>query len=401
MNYKIFFLILIVSNSAIAEELSLGDFLKRVKEQNLNLKQEEAKLSSAEAVASLGIRLPPPMLEFNQRKEDGGVTTNGFEVTQEIPFPTKLSSDYSARRYAALAQKEMFQANYNETLAKAKLAYIEFWIAQEQVNLLNDKKSILVQHLKLSRSAVRSDSFLSIHLLKAESDMDFLENEIESMRQILREKQIVLAEILNEEVDSFRPTATEPELSPIPPKVESHLSPQVEALRLTAEGFKAQEAVAKSSWLPDFSLKYEEMEMANLSARRYKEITFGVTLPFLYFWEPHSEVKRAKADSLQADFNLNRNNKNIESKIAQLYSKAESILKQISNLKNKLVPRAGKRMKIVHNLAPRDMETLADHRETMETFPNLKMSELELRKKYEEAVAELGQYISNKGENHE
>lgn len=83
MNYRIILLVLIVSNLATAEELSLSDFLKRVKEQNLNLKQEEAKLSSAQAVASLGIRLPPPMLEFSQRKEDGGVTTNRFEVTQE------------------------------------------------------------------------------------------------------------------------------------------------------------------------------------------------------------------------------------------------------------------------------------------------------------------------------
>jgi hypothetical protein len=69
--------------------------------------------------------------------------------------------------------------------------------------------------------------------------------------------------------------------------------------------------------------------------------------------------------------------------------------------KNKLLPRAEQRMKIVHNLAPRDMETIQDHRETMEAFPNLKMAELELRMQYEETIAELEKYIANKGPFHE
>lgn len=46
-------------------------------------------------------------------------------------------------------------------------------------------------------------------------------------------------------------------------------------------------------------------------------------------------------------------------------------------------------MKLVHNLAPRDMETLQDHRETMEAFPDLKLKALEIRRTYEETVAEL------------
>lgn len=57
-------------------------------------------------------------------------------------------------------------------------------------------------------------------------------------------------------------------------------------------------------------------------------------------------------------------------------------------------------MRLVHNLAPRDMETITDHRETMEAFPNLKMNELDLRQQYEEVISELEKHIS-KGLNHE
>lgn len=399
MNYKTIILALIVSNSAIAAELSLNEFLNQVKERNLGLKQEEAKFNSVESSASLGVRLPPPALGFTQQNEDHGVISNGFEISQEIPFPTKMTSDYSARKYEAQAQKEMLHLNYNETLAQAKLAYIGLWIAQEQLILLKEKTEILEQHLRLSRSAVRSDSFLSVHLLKAESDKDFLENEVLSVEQKIREKQITLAEIINEDINTFKPTAVEPQLSQIPQKLNLDETPHLGFYRLMLESFKERETTAKSAWLPDFSLKYKEMG-ANTTTNRYNEIMLGVTLPFLYFWEPNSEVKKAKAESLQAELSFNREKKNLEAKTVSLYAKAESLLKQIENLKNKLIPRAEKRMRLVHNLAPRDMETITDHRETMEAFPNLKMNELDLRQQYEEVVSELEKHIS-KGLNHE
>ena len=399
MHYKTIILALIVSNSAIASELSLNEYLNQVKERSLGLKQEEAKFNSVESTASLGIRLPPPNLGFTQQNEDHGVISNGFEISQEIPFPTKLTSDYSARKYEALAQKEMLHSSYNEILSKAKLAYIDLWVAQEQLGLLNEKTNILEQHLRLSRSAVRSDSFLSVHLLKAESDRDFLENEVIGAQQKIREKQIVLAEIINEDINSFKPIVAEPELSRIPEKFNLDETPHLGIYRYMLESFKERETTAKSAWLPDFSLKYKEMG-ANTTTNRYNEIMLGVTLPFLYFWEPNSEVKKAKSESLQAELSLSREKKNLEAKIISLYVKAESLLKQIENLKNKLIPRAEKRMRLVHNLAPRDMETITDHRETMEAFPNLKMNELDLRLQYEEVVSELEKHIS-KGLYHE
>lgn len=313
MNYKTVILALIVSNSAIAAELSLNEFLNQVKERNLDLKREEAKFKSVESSASLGVRLPPPALGFTQQNGDHGVISNGFEISQEIPFPTKMTSDYSARQLEAQAQKEMLHLNYNETLAQAKLAFIDLWIAQEQLNLLKEKTEILEQHLRLSRSAVRSDSFLSVHLLKAESDKDFLENEVISAEQKIREKQITLAELINEDINTFRPTAVEPELSRVPPKLNLDETPHLGYYRLVLESTKERETTAKSAWLPDFSLKYKEMG-ANTTTNRYNEVMLGVTLPFLYFWEPSSEVKKAKSESLQAELTFNREKKTLRQK---------------------------------------------------------------------------------------
>lgn len=384
---------------SFSSEISLDQFLQKVKEQNLNLKLETAKTNASEE-KSIGIRIPPPMFGVTQWKEDPGNSPTGFEITQEIPFPTKLKANHSARVFEAQAQKKMLTANQNEILAKAKLSYIDLWLIQERLEVIHQKKKILEEHIKLSRSAVRSDSFLKIHLLKSESDLDLLENEFESSTQKLKEKQFILADITNEDHQAFNPTALEPPISPMPKLTERDTFPQLESMRLTLESMKERESEARASWLPDFNLRYKQMGATSTSSR-YREVMVGITLPFIYFWQPNADSKSANVDTLQAELNLNREKRSIDTKVATLYSKVESLQKQLLNLKNKLIPRAEQRMRIVRNLAPRDMETIQDHRETMEAFPELKMKELDLRMQYEESIAELEKFIANKGQSHE
>lgn len=400
MNKKSAFLILIFFSSIIkGNELSLEEYLTKIQTQNLNLKLESSKQNLAEE-KSVGLRLPPPMFAITKGKEEQGTSPDGIEITQEVPFPSKLKADHSARVIESKAQQEMLKANQNEILSKAKLSFIDLWIAQEKIGVIQQKRKVLEDHIKLSRSAVRSDSFLKIHLLKAESDLDLLENELESAKQILKEKKYVLAEIANEIPQSFDIEAVEPPISSVPQLTDSETTPQIASMKLTLDSLKAREDEAKASWLPDFNLRYKEMGATSMS-NKYREVMVGITLPFVYFWEPKIASSSANIEKIQAEINLNKEKRAIDTKLVTLSSKVESLKKQLSNLKNKLIPRAEQRMKLVHNLAPRDMETIQDHRETMEAFPNLKMAELELRMQYEETIAELEKYIANKGPSHE
>ncbi len=378
--------------SVFGVELTLNDFLKKVMTQNLNLKLEVAKKNLAEE-KSVGLRLPPPMLGITRNNEE--TSSNGLEISQEVPFPTKLKADYNARIIESKAQQAMLKASHSEIISKAKNDYINLWITQEKIEVINQKKRILEEHIRLSKSAVRSDSFLNIHLLKAESDLGLLENEIESTRQLLKEKKYIMADIINVDPQSFDIEALEPPMSPIPKLSDFESTPQIASLKLILEGLRAREVEAQASWLPDFNLKYKEMNATRMS-NKYREIMVGITLPFIYFWEPKASSNVANIEKLQAEINLNKERRNIDTKFAILTSKVESLQMQLLNLKRKLIPWAEKRMKIIHNIAPRDMETIQDHRETMEAFPNLRLIELELRMQYEEAVSELEKYTIHK-----
>lgn len=397
----IFSILILFASSALAadERMSLDTFLKRAQEQNIDLKIESANVASAEAKA-IGIDLPPPMIGFSQMREDSGNKATGFEINQSIPFPTKLSSDYSARKFEAQAQAEMLGGRKKEILVTGKLLYLMLWQAQERIALLEEKKSVLQNHIKLARSSARSDSSAAVHLLRAESDLDLLDNEILVENQKLIEKQSEVAIYLNADPENFKIIASEPSLSEIPKLDGIENTYQVKALKYSLESFKSKESEAKSYWLPDFNLRYKKMDASSM-ADGYDEIMVGITLPFLFFWEPYSLSQSAGAQRMSAEYELIKQTRTLGAEKKSLLSRAESLKKQIENLKIKLLPRAEKRMKVVRNLAPRDMDTLQDHRETMEAFPDLKMKALDLRLEYETAVANLEKYVREKEEPHE
>src|SRR6185312_11024809 len=307
---------------------------------------------------------------------------------------TKLSNDHSARELEAQAEGANFSVMQGEILAKARLIYISTWLTQEKVKFLDEQKSVIQQHIKLVTASARSDSSLRIHLLKAESDSDLLDNEILETEQTVREKQIQLAEFAGKNPMTYQPSLLEPPLSKIPTASEMSQPMQLEVKRFNFEKLKARESEASSLWLPDISLRYREMVGGTTMMSKWNEVMVGVSLPFIFFWEPHAASQAAAAERYQGEVELSQAQLKIDSRKASLLAKAESLKKELAQIKDKLLPRAEKRMHLLNNIAPRDMESLKEHREAMEDFPILKLKALDLREQFEAAIAELSSFTS-------
>lgn len=385
--------------SVAAEVLTYRDFLQKVQSNNLDLKIESAKSESTEA-KSVGVAIPPPMIGATQLTENSGHVANGIEVTQTIPFPTKLSSDSNARKFEAQSQKEAQAAKSLEILAEAKFLYFLFWVAHEKLNILHEKKQILEDHIRLARATARSDSLSGIHQIRAETDLDLLENDILSAEQNLQTKQVDIATFLNLNADSFKMTPEEPPLREIPLLPVSNESSQIKALTLSLESFKARESEAKNAWFPDFNFRYLTMSATSM-AGPYNQVTVGVSLPFLFPWEPNSAANSAKSERLLKEYEVQKMLRTVESNKMSLLQKAQTLRKQLDNLKGKILPKTERRVKLAHNIAPRDLETLQDHREAMEAFPELKMKALEIRMNYEETISSLEKYGNTKRDSHD
>lgn len=390
----LFFSLIGVSFSVHAEDrISLDSFLGEVRAQNLSLKVSSAQTEAAKANA-VGISLPPPMVALTQMQDQSG-QAGGFEISQSVPFPTKLSNERSSRGYESQAREKMSLVTGKQIFAQGRLLYFNLWREQERLELLQEKRAVIQQHIRLATAGARSDNFLRIHVLKAESDFDLLESEILVSQQSLREIQIQMAEFINKDPSQFKPVVDEPSLAPLPTENDLSTPVQIQAKELEFESLKSKESETKATWFPDLNLRYRESGGTSMNPR-YNEVMLGVTLPFIFFWEPKATSNKAFAERLQGELELNQEKRKIDSRKTSLLAKGESLRKQLNLFKEKLLPRAEKRMHLVHNLAPRNMETLQDHRETMEAFPDLKMKVLDLRTQYEEVAAELQTYSSEK-----
>lgn len=392
---KFIFLLLILSSSVIAEEiaakkhLTFDDFLSEVRGQNLSLKIETAKSDVSRANA-IGIKIPAPMVGYMSRTDNSG-SADGIEIKQTIPFPGKISGDYQARQYELKAQEEANHAVESEIFAKARLIYFNLWKSLKFREILNEKREVIKQHIKLTRAIVRSDSFLKVYLIKAESDLDFLDNDLFSANQDIKEKAALMAEFLNIDPASFSPSLEEPPIVDILTKEELKNPHQLEAKKLAVESFKKREQEAESEWFPDVYLRYRNMGKTQMMPST-SEAMIGISLPFIFPWEPYSIAQKGSASRRQAEAEYQKDKIRIETELKILFDRLSSLKKQLDNINQKLIPLAKKRLSVIRNLAPRDIPTLQEYRETTENFPDLKLEALTVRTKYEETLSEILKY---------
>lgn len=392
----LFFLSFCLASAAFADEpVSLEEFVRAARMQNLSLKAKAAASQAGQEGAS-GIRLPPPQASLIQMQMSGS-NSSGFTVSQMVPFPSKITSDHSARKAEARASDASRHATEQEVSSEAKFLYFRLWESEERLKLLNEKSRIIADHIKLARAVSRSDSFLKIHLIKAENDLDLLKNDILQAEQGARERQIEAAEFLNRDPNSYRPIASSFPISSVPKESALTKPFQLETKKFELEALQSKEKEANAQWFPDFNVQYKDMG-ATPMLPRYTEVMVGATIPFAFFWETKAESGRAAAKRQEGEFLYEKERRRIDSARVILFERASSLKRQLDQFTNELLPRAEKRMKIVHNLAPRDMETLQDQRETLEAFPDLKLKALDLREQYEKTIMELEKFASGGGQ---
>lgn len=388
--------ILILANFAPAKAatLSLSDFLNSVKTDSPDLKIEKSLSDGAQA-RSKGIRLSPPMVGLMNMR-DGSGTNRGFEVTQQIPFPTKILKEKEVRALESKTQNSLFSYRKNEIVLEARQAYFDYWKSYQLRKILDEKQVWLKNHVKIARSTARADSTAQIHLLGTESEADQLENEgLEAATDVIEKSNAlkIYAPNLNTK-DVIPELDPKLEIIEVDQKVKSgFLSAKEDELKLA----KATTSLNKQSYLPDIVLRYRTFN-GNDTTPKSEEIMVGITLPFLFFWQPHAESTEASAREFRVQAELQKLRLTFEGRLANLTEKSNSLKKQLLTLKEKLIPRAHKRMKLVDNLSARTMEGLEEHRTVMFDYLNLRLNAINVRVEYEKTSAEILKLMSKEVE---
>jgi outer membrane protein TolC len=388
-------LLFIYTAAIAAPSLSSEEFVSLAIKQNLDIRLAKAESREVSAIAK-GIRIPPPAVGISQMNMKGGQTAQGWQVSQTIPFPTKILSDFSARHHALSAQKQEELVAQQEIAAQAKFVYFLVWETQEQKSIVIDKKKVFKRHISIAKSVAQSDTFAKIYVLKAESELDRLENELEVISQAHQERLTMAAQILDKNPIDFTFKARDPGLTVMPIISNIEDTPQIKAMNLHLKHYKSLEKVSKSEWLPDLTVSYSQMDETMMFPEN-NQITLGVTLPFVYFWQAQALSDESAAQSLKAEINLNKTKRSIQAEKVNLEKAIQTFKNQISILNDKILPKALKRKRLFQNIAPRDLSSLQEHLDTYLSIPDIHLQILILKSKYEQAVSMLSRYKVQKG----
>lgn len=390
-------------------EISLEDVLEMALKDNPQKKALELQGTAAHyAVVAEEPILPPPTLSLGSMGSDGPLSSEGHmetsvTLTQTIPFPTKVIAHRRALKQQSLAADAGFKTFEIQLRAEVKKAFFNYLEAQNKLALLNELKSVFEHHLKRLRSGSIQDQIMKSHILSTETESISLENEIIENEQNYKVARGELNYLIGREATASLGSPKEPPLSPLPELPESQFleaiiqnhpeSMAIEAERKLAD---AEKDSARSAWLPDLSLSYRynrryndgNNPMSNTTPSN-SEVMAGVSIPFLFFWQPAAKNSQASArlESMKSKVLQGRNQLSL--KILKTQSAMETLSRQIENLENNLIPRAKKRVSLLESLSPTDLANLMEHRDALSEYIKAKMEVVVKKSQYEKWVADF------------
>ena len=140
----ILFLLVLVPGTTMAQGpvVTLKDLEREALENNPGIKMIEKKAESAEERKSAASGLPDPMIGYMLQNVGGlGTSTvgmeemsmEGFVVTQEIPFPGKLSTQRERRPKTGGAVRENARETKLRVLSDLRNAYYDYYLAHRSM----------------------------------------------------------------------------------------------------------------------------------------------------------------------------------------------------------------------------------------------------------------------------
>lgn len=309
-------IIVSIGLSAFADETTpLKSLVEEALEKNPEILRAKAEWEAATKRPSQAGSLPDPIVGVGWRNvrfdritltEDPNSMVT-FSLSQEFPFPGKLSLREKVAQEEAQAQEKLYEATLRRVIADLKEAYYNWFLVDKSIEITLKNKDLLEKFLKVAEAKYAVGKGIQQDVLKAQVEVSRF---IEQLQLLEERRGIVEARIrsiLNRPPDSplvkpevvekspFILTAEElykltKEKAPLLKVKENLIDRQEEALKL-----------AKREYYPDFALGVAPavMGMESGGVEGAWEVTLGVKVP-LYFYRKQRFGVQEAVSQLQA-----------------------------------------------------------------------------------------------------
>lgn len=282
------------TNSETDSLWTLNDLIEEVISENPELQAMRAESEAAGHRTSWLRHLPDPMVAF-----EFSDNMTMFSVTQQMPFPTKLSSRSGRARLAFERSTLLYEDREQALIRSVKDAYAYFLLLKGRISATDKSTAFLQQIYNASRQKYSINEASQAEVLLSQVELARAENQLMSLNDDLSVTKAFLNTLLNRDLDSDLPVLARPY-----EQIDTLALPALYALarenrpRLKEYDLRLRESqlalsIAKQTYLPDLTFRYSQELMEN--NMRNSKYMIGFSLPIWFLGKQRDMVREVNS----------------------------------------------------------------------------------------------------------
>ncbi|MEP6716776.1 MAG: TolC family protein [Terriglobia bacterium] len=269
----------------------------------------------------------------------------GLGISQDLPYPGKLSLKAEAAQRDAAVSRERFEATKRSVSEQVKASYFQLAYIQKTLGVLERDQALLAQIEKIAEARYRLGQGNQQDVLKAQLQKTKILNELAHHHELRGRQQAQMKRILNRppgtadiDTDELTETALRYTSDELLAKVRTE-NPDVTGQREMVRKQSLQVEIARKDRYPDFSAQYMWQHTAG-PFRDYYMVSFSARLPIY-------RKRKLNPELTQATEELNQSQREYESHVQQAwfdvrdqYISAETASQLLKIYREGLIPQA-------------------------------------------------------------
>ncbi len=352
----ILFATLIFGINARAEVVKLSSLVEEASENNPVIKASKAKWEASIMRPSQEGSLPNPIIGGRFKNVSFSELTLGEDprsdiqafVSQEIPFPGKLSSKEEIAVQESESQRWLSDAISRKVIADLKEAYFDWFFINKSIEITNRNKELLQKFTKIAEVKYEVGMGIQQDVLKAQVEVSGF---IERLELLAKRKEIVetkIKRILNRPLDSplgEPEEITKSELTTTLAEITDATSEHAPLLKSSSEIVDSREEslkLAQKQYLPDFILgaTYFNRDGGNGDLDDIWQVSLGLRVPLYYWRKEKFGVREAALDVSQARENYESTKNNLLFQVKDNYITATTAEKLVELYQTGIIPQS-------------------------------------------------------------
>ncbi len=341
-----------VISRADDEVITLKDLEQEALKNNPEIAMASKKTESAKEKERVASAMPDPMIGYELQNVGAlGTSTIGTEemsmqgvvVTQDIPFPGKLSTKGNAAHKQSEREQENSRATKLRILSNLRSAYFDYHLAYRTADILEQNKEIMKNFQHITETRLATGQGIQQDVLRAQLEVSMLIEKLTMQEQKKETQRASINALLGRDPRGSlgRPgnslTTTYPAaLDDLSARALEH-SPMLAGKKRMVEQSEYELSMSRREYLPDMTVSAGWFERGGLKDVWQASVMFRVPL---YFWNKSAAVRAADADLHSARYEYDADKIATLSRVKELYTMAKTSERLLNLYDTGIIPQA-------------------------------------------------------------